>query len=134
MPLHCNAKRVLLVDDEEGIRRLFRVVLSSGIPECSVDIAGNGVEALEAFGRNHHAVLLLDLHMPIMDGQSAFGEIEKLCSVRDWEMPAVVFCTGFAPPENVIRMLQSHSEHGLLLKPVNSEVLINTIRSRLAKR
>ena len=134
MPLHCDRNSVLLVDDEESIRKLFRVILSSGLPGCNIEMAGNGMEALDAFSKRHHSVLLMDLHMPLMDGQSAFGEIEKLCSTRDWEMPSVVFCTGFAPPDSIIGVVQANAEHGLLLKPVSSDVLISAIRTRLERK
>jgi CheY-like chemotaxis protein len=131
MPFACDRKKVLLVDDEESIRKLFRMIVSQELPGCQVDMAGNGLEALEAFSKGHHAVLLMDLHMPVMDGPSAFGEIERLCSVRDWEMPSVVFCTGFAPPDSVMSVVQANQAHGLLLKPVTSEVLVATIQTRL---
>jgi CheY-like chemotaxis protein len=134
MRLRCDANRVLLVDDEPSIRRLFRIILSSELPGCSVEVAENGREAVAAFGRDHHAVLLMDLHMPQMDGRRAFAEIERLCDDRNWEMPAVLFCTGYAPPDSVLGVVKSNPDHGLLLKPVNSEDLVQEVRRRLDTR
>lgn len=133
MPLPCNRNRILLVDDEDSIRRLFRVILSSSLPDCSVDLASNGLEAVQSFSKDHHSLLLMDLHMPIMDGQMAFNEIAALCALRDWQMPSVVFCTGFAPPDSVIEVVQSNQDHGLLLKPVSTDILIEAISSRLRR-
>ena len=75
----CDRKRVLLVDDEESIRTLFQIILSAQLPDRTFDVASNGAEAVESFIRGHHAVLLMDLHMPVMDGQIAFAEIERIC-------------------------------------------------------
>ena len=130
--VQCDRTRILLVDDEETIRKLFRLILGPRLPGCSIDLASNGAEALQRFSDGHHAVLLMDLHMPVMDGQAAFGEIRKLCDLRGWEMPAVVFCTGFAPPDAVIGVVTANSQHGLLLKPVSGDALFHAVQSRLA--
>ena len=70
--------------------------------------------------------------MPVMDGQSAFLEIEKRCCDNGWEMPRVVFCTGYAPPETVREIVAGSSLHALLCKPVSNEDLVDTVRARLA--
>lgn len=127
----CDHTRVLLVDDDDAIRALFHLILSTVMPERSFEEARNGQEALDCFGHGHHAVLLMDLHMPIMDGQSAFLEIEKLCRARRWALPSVVFCTGFAPPDMVHRVVEASSMHSVLLKPVSSEALVSAVRNRL---
>jgi len=123
---------VLIVDDEKGIRDLFSAILSHDLPEVPLDLASNGEEALERFRRGRHGVLIMDLHMPIMDGLTAFNRIEQLCAAETEKMPAVVFCTGFAPPDSVREIVQTCSRHCLLPKPVRNEVLVETIRGRLA--
>jgi CheY-like chemotaxis protein len=97
-----------------------------------VDLAANGEEALEAFKRYRHRLLLMDLHMPVMDGKMAFGELERLCERERWAMPAVVFCTGFAPPDAVKHVVAGDSAHCLLFKPVKEDILVDAVRSRLA--
>lgn len=124
--------RILIVDDEEGIRGLFTTILSQDMPEAAVDEASNGAEALERFRLDHHDVLIMDLHMPIMDGLTAFGAIKEHCEAASIRMPAVIFCTGFAPPSSVREIVGASSRHFLLPKPVKSEVLIRAVRTRLA--
>jgi CheY-like chemotaxis protein len=121
----------LIVDDEKALLKLFRMILRLDLPETEVDVALNGEEAVEIFRDRHHAVLLMDLHMPVMDGRAAFFAIEEYCREQGWEMPAVVFCTGFAPPDAVSRVVESNPAHCLLAKPVTADLLVNTIRSRL---
>ena len=97
-PSNGNAHRIMIVDDEDTIRRLFEVILTSELENVGIDVACNGAEAVDCFSREHHDVILMDLHMPVLDGKAAFTQIEKLCKEHDWDQPAVVFCTGFAPP------------------------------------
>jgi len=127
----CNRRRILVVDDEEVIQKLFSMVLEWEIPEADVDVVGNGAEALEAFASNHHGVLLMDLHMPVMDGQSAFTTLEQRCREQDWEMPRVVFCSGFAPPTELRKRVAQDNAHCMLSKPVANEVLVDAVRPGL---
>lgn len=130
----CDPARILVVDDEMRIREVFRLILSDGLPDCKIDVASNGAEALDVFGKFHHAVCVMDLHMSVMDGQAAFFKVEKFCLEKGWEMPAVVFCTGFAHPEAVRSVVVRNSTHCLLSKPVRGETLLNIVRTRLAGR
>jgi len=130
--LPCQLNRILIVDDEDGIRRVFNMVLSSSINGITIDMANNGVKGLEAFKREHHAVILMDLSMPIMDGETAFLEIQKHCEHEKWRMPAVVFCTGFNPSPNVRSIVAGNPRHCMLQKPVRNQILVESIQSRLS--
>jgi len=130
--VECNKERILIVDDEKTILKLFQMILSSGLPDRKIDLAANGKEALDLFLKEHHGVLIMDMHMPIMDGQAAFCEIEKACRTQNWKMPAVIFCTGFAPPDTVRNIVSMSPVHCLLSKPVSGDILVETVRSRLA--
>jgi CheY-like chemotaxis protein len=127
----CDRARILIVDDESSIVKLFKMLLEFDLPGRRIDTASNGVEALEKFSAGHHRVLIMDLHMPVMDGLHAFLNIQNACRERRWEMPAVVFCTGYAPPDSVLKAVAEGSVHCLLQKPVTSEALVKTVVSRL---
>jgi len=66
--------RVLVVDDEEGIRVLCRVNLELGGFE--VVEASDGVEALEKARAQHPDLVFLDLMMPRMDGWQVLDELK----------------------------------------------------------
>lgn len=123
--------RVLVVDDEEGIRGLFQMIIAHDLPQVRLDLASNGAEALGRFQEGPYDVLIMDLHMPVMDGLTAFGKIQQYCQESAVRMPAVIFCTGFAPPRGVRDIVNSSAQHSLLAKPVKSEVLVSAIRGRL---
>ena len=56
-----NTKRVLIVDDDSGIRGLLRAVLSRGGYE--VDEAADGALGLEAIGKSSYDAIILDLRV-----------------------------------------------------------------------
>ena len=122
---------VLLVDDEPTILRLFCSMLEDSMPDVRVDCAGNGAEAIEKFGQTRHEVMVMDLCMPVMDGQRTFFEIEKMCQAQHWSMPAVVFCSAFTPPLAVRERIAGNPRHCVLHKPVFNSELVDAVRARL---
>ncbi|MBN1671325.1 MAG: response regulator [Kiritimatiellae bacterium] len=123
--------RILLVDDEEMIRSLFRMILSTALPEVQIDTAANGAEAVESFKALHPTLLVMDLNMPVMDGREAFKRIQETCSQEGRKMPPVIFCTGFAPPESIKKTVAETNQHVLLSKPVTEEALVEAVKKRL---
>lgn len=130
-PLPCDPHRLLIVDDESAIRTVFQRVVAAGIPNCHTDVAVNGAEAVEYFRSARQAVVLMDLQMPVMNGEQAFREIQKLCKAENWELPAFIFCTGFEPPRGLKDIVTPESKHCLLRKPVTIDTLLNALRQRL---
>ncbi|MBJ7484982.1 response regulator [Brevundimonas sp.] len=58
--------RILFVDDDPILREFAQVNLASATAE--VDVAADGIEALEMLSRRRYDLLLVDLEMPRMDG------------------------------------------------------------------
>ena len=126
----CDKKKVLVVDDDERVRRAFRMLLRHELPEYTIETATNGAEAIESFESGHHGVLLMDLKMPVMDGLTAFLEIQTQCESKNWEMPSVIFCTGYDPLSTVRDIVADNPAHALLTKPVSNSTLCDMIKSR----
>lgn len=76
-------KTILVVDDEESIRKLLAAYL--GRENYNVLQASNGVEALNKLKSNEIHLVLLDIMMPIMDGFEALKLIRK-----DYEVPVIM--------------------------------------------
>jgi CheY-like chemotaxis protein len=128
-----DERRALVVDDDDALGSFFQLVLTNALPQLAVDRVKSGREAIDVFSRGHHGLLLMDLHMPRMDGRTVFDTVFNICKKNNWEMPSVVFCTGYAPPQ-VLRRCLADRRHCLLRKPVAQETLIREVRRRLKVR
>ena len=124
--------KVLIADDETHIRDLFEIILTHALPGLTVDKAGDGLEAVRLFNGYHHDVIIMDLHMPELDGIQAFRLIRDSCEKEKRKMPPVVFCTGFTPPVALCRLIGAGEYHGLLHKPVRSQEIVEVVKAKLA--
>lgn len=110
--------RVLLVDDDALVRTGLRLILSSS-PEIEVVAqAGDGSEAVPATLAHRPDVVLMDLHMPGMDGLDATVALRALP-----QPPAVLVLTGFDADLHVLRALEAGA-NGFLLKDAAPQEII----------
>lgn len=77
---------VLVVDDSPQVRRIVSLRLRD---RYRVVQAANGREALEQFGRQAVSVVMLDMHMPVMDGYSTAAAIRRREDGREVPIVAV---------------------------------------------
>jgi two-component system response regulator (stage 0 sporulation protein F) len=66
-------KKILIVEDEEGLRFLYKEELEAEGYE--VLTAGNGREAIQQLEEGRPDLIILDIVMPVMDGMEALGRI-----------------------------------------------------------
>ncbi len=123
--------KILVVDDEKSIRDVFVHVLSHNLDGVRADVVANGAEAVEAFQDVRYAVILMDIRMPVLDGQQAFEKIMAFCEENNVEKPSIVFCTGFEPPTALMKQVAADPAHCILRKPVKNEDLVEALKSRL---
>lgn len=72
-----SGKRLLVVDDETQATALLKLILESEIEGCSVEVAHDGLEAVEAAHRTSPDAVVMDLEMPRLDGERAARLIAK---------------------------------------------------------
>jgi two-component system response regulator (stage 0 sporulation protein F) len=77
-------KRILVVDDEEGIRQLYKEELEDEGYE--VELAERGEEALEKISRAKPDAVILDLKMPGMGGLDVLEWIRE----QDKDLPVII--------------------------------------------
>jgi two-component system cell cycle sensor histidine kinase/response regulator CckA len=116
---------LLLVDDEQLLRRSFgRLLRQHGF---NVVEAGGGVEALELYSPAVHDLVILDLDMPGMSGETTQLELLRRCPDA-----RIMFASGHADPhrEHVVR---ERGARAFLQKPYEIETLVSTIHQVLNK-
>jgi DNA-binding NtrC family response regulator len=115
--------RILVVDDDPDLSTAFRRMLSH--EGYDVDQALSGVEALDIIDRGGVDLILLDIHMPEMDG------IEMLTRVRDrgLQIPAIVI-SGAGTLEQAVQATKLGA-HDFVQKPVHRDRLLVTVHNAL---
>ena len=84
-------RRVLVVDDDYDLAQLLREVLT--YDNCEVDIATNGMEAMDRLHTGEYDAVICDLMMPRVDGEVLYNDV-----VREFPFLAnrFIFVTGQA--------------------------------------
>ena len=115
--------RVLLADDQAMVRAGFHMVLDA---EPDIEVVGeaqDGATALEAAGRLHPDVVLMDIQMPVMDGLEATRRMFGPESNIDTR---VLILTTFDRDQYIFEALRAGAS-GFLLKNAPPEDLISAI-------
>ena len=105
-----SRSRVLLVDDEEGVRRLLSTMLESAYDVESAIDGESAMRLLREPGA-HYDLLISDLNLPGMDGLTLIREAQRLTS----SLPAIVI-TGYSSEASAIQALNL-GVTGYLTKP-----------------
>ena len=115
-----EGKRIVICEDE-GVTQLQlrRALTRAGLNVIGVAI--NGRQGLEIALRERPDIILMDIHMPIMDGLEAARRILETYSV------CVVMLTAFSD-EEYLNKAQAIGASGYILKPVTSDTLLPQLR------
>lgn len=118
--------RVLIIEDEMATAEPVKEALE--LYQVSADIARNGKEGLALFSENNYDLILLDLKMPGMDGETVLTEIRKQDPFVD-----VIVYTNYSDFTD-IKKLTNIGIQGYLNKGPAADlpVLIQTIVDKLA--
>lgn len=113
------APRILIVDDEPGIRDALALLLEDHDYEAAT--APGGEEALARLRREECAAVLCDVAMPGMDGITLVGELH-----RAWPDLPVIMVTAHGELETAVRAVRAGA-YDYLTKPVDPERLLLTV-------
>jgi PAS domain S-box-containing protein len=118
-------KRILVVDDEPGIRQLVKAIL--GREGYEVLTAASGTEAMAEYVRNPGAIklVLVDLIMPSMDGVVLSRAIKSL------DPDALIVATSGAESDSRLQELRSLGVTRFLKKPYQAPELLAAVSAAL---
>ena len=123
-----DKKKILIVDDDPGIRRLLEKRLSAAGYE--IIMAANGIEGEKLARHEAPDLILLDVLMPLKDGYKVCEEIKK---VYRQDIPIIIF-TGQPYEKELIN--EAYKEFGAddyLLKPLDIEELLKKVKKLIKK-
>lgn len=119
-------QKVLIADDEDGVRELFKAITEE--EGYQVFLAKNGLEAVQMARTYLPDVIVLDVRMPELDGLEAFERIkESLIDVP------VIFITAFGSSDLAIDAMK-HGAYNYITKPFDIEEIKIVIRKALQLR
>ena len=129
MPPDMRPLRVLLAEDSPDNRLLVEAYFK-GLP-YHLDIAENGLIAVEKFKAARHDIVLMDMRMPEMDGLTATRALRQWEREQGLAHTPIVALTASALEEDVKQSLSAGCD-AHVSKPVLKRVLLEAIRKALA--
>lgn len=117
--------KILIVDDEEAIRRTLRDILE--FEKHEVEESGDGLDGLAKIKKNKYDVVIMDIKMPKMDGLEALDRIQILSP----DTP-VIMISGHGNIETAVEAVKKGA-FDYISKPPDLNRLLITIRNAMDK-
>jgi DNA-binding NtrC family response regulator len=120
--------RILLIEDEEAIRRVLRKILLEEDDSNDIHEAADGKQAIEVFGDGAWDLVFCDIKMPHMDGVEV---LERMMAINS-EVP-VIMISGHGDINTAVDCLKKGA-FDYLPKPPDLNRLLSTVRHALEKK
>ena len=117
--------RILIVDDEQSIRRVLRDILE--LEKYQVDEAVDGLDCLVKLKQSEYDAIILDIKMPKMDGMEALDKIQQLAA----DTP-IVMISGHATIDTAVEAVK-RGAYDFISKPPDLNRLLITLRNAIDK-
>lgn len=112
---------ILLIEDNHQNARLASKLLKQGGYE--VIIAADGESGLKNAFETTPILILADLGLPDMDGQTVVALLQQQSHLKD--VPIIAFTAW--PQSTAAQMAKSYGCHGIITKPINTRTFVNDI-------
>ena len=100
----------------------------------TIEVVGNGKAAVDAVtlpGHGRYDVVLMDLHMPVMDGLDAIGVIRRHEEHRGVS-PVPIMVLSADSQEKTRHQVLAHGASGFVTKPLDPDALIRAVEEQAA--
>lgn len=122
-----KAENILVIDDDRTSRRMLTHALSSAGYTCQE--SASGVEALATLRADGPSLLLLDFHMPELNGAEVLSRLRSHADPGIAQLP-VIMLTGDGGEESEVLCLEAGA-NDFVTKPINLPVLRARIETQL---
>jgi serine/threonine-protein kinase len=122
--------RILVAEDDRDFRDLLALKLGMEFPDADIVCVENGRDLLQAFEQKVASVVMIDLQMPILDGVEVTTLLRSRPEAQN--VPIIVMTASGGPQE--WRLLSSLGADRFLVKPVNLDDVVATLRSAVRER
>jgi len=107
--------KILVVEDNKTNRIILEHILKK--MKCSIDVASNGLEAVNKVKENTYNVVFMDLQMPLMDGYEATRQIRAFERAFKTHVP-IIAITAHAMSADRVRCFEAGMD-GYVTKPID---------------
>lgn len=118
---------ILIVEDEDAIRRVLKKVLSEENPKYKLDEAPDGEKAISLIKTQHYDLVLCDIKMPKKDGI----EVLEFVTSYDSSIP-IIMISGHGDLKTAVNAMRMGA-YDYIEKPPDLNNLLNSVRSALVK-
>ncbi|WP_246095594.1 response regulator [Saccharicrinis carchari] len=118
---------ILLVEDNFSNQQIIILYIKNLVNK--IEVAYNGKEALDKFGKTKYDLILMDVQMPIMDGLKATKKIREIEKSTNTHIP-IIAITANAFPEDKERCIASGMDD-YISKPFQTEELVSKLKAHL---
>jgi PAS domain S-box-containing protein len=115
--------RILIIDDEEGIREILTDILRTR--DFEVSSAGTGEQGLKEIAQSHFNVVILDIRLPDMTGIQILDRIDQLSPDTQ-----VILVTAYASVDTAVEAVRKKA-YDYIAKPFKIEKLVASIEAAL---
>ena len=120
-------KKVLIVDDDEDLHTLYGLYLQG--ESFQIMRAFNGKQALELLDKEKPDLIVLDMIMPVMDGEEFFTKLRTEKNIKD--IPVIIASVNEKIPQKLFDLGNIYTT---LKKPFTIETLVGKIQEALAAK
>ena len=118
-----NKLKILVAEDDPNLGNVLQTYLNA--KGYDVDLAQDGLQALEKFRTGEYNFFILDVMMPFMDGFSVAAKIRE----KNSEVP-IIFLTAKAMQEDKMKGFEAGANL-YLVKPIKAEELVENVKMLL---
>ena len=122
--------RILVAEDDPDFRDLLALKLGMEFPDADILCVDNGRALVDAFLDKPASVVMIDLQMPVLDGVAVTALLRARPEAKN--VPIIVMTASGGPQE--WKLLSSLGADRFLVKPVNLDDVVTTLRNAVRER